>query len=507
MKNRIRILVTSDVHGALFGTDYANGGFRPAGLVRMKTLIDSLRDENTLLIDNGDVLEGNPILYHHYHVARDEENPVAIAMSMMNYDYFNLGNHDFNYGVTELKKFLSAIHCGCITGNVSYKGIPFGPKYLIRYIAGKKIAIFGITTQYVPHWEDPAHIKDVTFTDAYEFAVQTVKEIKEKDSPDAIVGIYHGGFERNRFTGEPTSDTDENEGYAIMRDIDGLDLLVMGHQHEHAEGVLFGTAFTETKSRAAEIAVHDIDTETMTVTTSIVPVTAETAEDPELLGRLLPYESAVQEWLNQKLGEANIDMTVTDNLDARIHKAPVVTFMNEAIMSVSGAEIASTALFQGAKGLKPVITMRDLMATYMFPNTLVVKKVTGAVLKEYLEKTAEFWTIRDGKIAVADRSLPTHPLYHNYDMADGIEYTVKISNPVGSRIISLTRNGVPVKPEEEFTLAVNNYRAAGGGEFDMIKNAPTVKEDARSIVEILAEYLMDHPHVTVAENENITLIP
>lgn len=507
MKDRIRILVTSDVHGMIFGTDYARGGSRPMGMVKMKTLVDSLRDENTLLIDNGDSLEGTPFIFHYYHVDRTRPNPAAIPLSVMGYDYVNVGNHDFNYGMKELKRFLRETGAFCITGNVVHNGVPLGPKYLLRKIGGLTIAFFGITTQYVPHWENPVNIEGVEFLDAYDYAVKTVSEIKEKEHADVIIGVYHGGFEKNPVTGAITSETDENEGYRIMQDIDGLDLLIMGHQHETAQGVLYGTAYTETKSRAQEIAVHDIDTKTRKITTSIVPVTEETEDDPVLLEKLLPYENACLSWLDKKLGECTEDLRVKDPMDARIHKAQVITLMNEAFMEMSGADLSATALFQGATGFPKEITMRGLLSTYMFPNTLVVKEITGSALKDYLEKNAEFWTVKDGQITVSDRAIPAHPLYHNYDMADGIEYTVKVSNPVGERVISLTRNGVPVKDSDEFTIAVNNYRAVGGGEFDMIKNAPTVKEDARSMVEILAQYIMKHPKIDFTPVHNITLIP
>ena len=102
----------------------------------------------------------------------------------------------------------------------------------------------------------------------------------------------------------------------------------------------------------------------------------------------------------------------------------------------------------------------------------------------------------------AHNDFPT-PQHHNYDMLDGIEYTIKVSNPVGERIVSLTRNGKPIKDEDEFSLCINNYRAAGGGDYDMVKDAPTLQEIQRNVVEIIAEYIERHKVIDFTPVHNI----
>lgn len=184
-----------------------------------------------------------------------------------------------------------------------------------------------------------------------------------------------------------------------------------------------------------------------------------------------------------------IDLNIIDEDDARLHKSQVITFLNRVCEDCSGADISGNALFLHARGFRKQITMRDLVSTYVFPNTLVVKKVTGKILKEYLEKCAEFWDVENGKIIVEKHhDFPT-PLHFNYDMLDGVEYTIRVSNPAGQRITRLTRNGKDIKEDDEFTLCINNYRASGGGGFTMLKEAETVKEIQRNVVEIIADYI------------------
>ena len=121
-------------------------------------------------------------------------------------------------------------------------------------------------------------------------------------------------------------------------------------------------------------------------------------------------------------------------------------------MDESGAQLSASALFLGATGFRPSITMRDLVSTYVYPNTLTVKRVSGKVLKEYLEKDAEYFSIENGTIAVNPSYALPKPQHYNYDMVDGIDYTIKVSNPVGSRITRLEYQGAPVTDDMSFTL-------------------------------------------------------
>ena len=168
--------------------------------------------------------------------------------------------------------------------------------------------------------------------------------------------------------------------------------------------------------------------------------------------------------------------------------------------------IWGVAIFLKARGLDKIITMRSLMATYFFPNTLVIKKISGKILKEYLERSAQFWTISNDEIVINPMMDYPTPQYHNYDLIDGVEYTIKVSNPIGQRIVSLTRNGVPIKDDDEFTIAINNYRSSGSGGYEMIKNAPTVKEINRSVIDLISDYILNHQEIDFEPENNIKVI-
>ena len=278
----------------------------------------------------------------------------------------------------------------------------------------------------------------------------------------------------------------------------------MGHQHRTCVGKLFGTAYTQPFQNGIYLSCVDIDTETGEITPELLEVKAD--PDEKVMAIAAAEEKEVQSWLDTPLGHTDIDMRILDDIDVRLHKSQLATFINIVQKEVSGADLSGAALFLNACGFTGDITMRTLVNTYFFPNTLFVKKINGKILKEYLERNADFWTVKDDQVIVNPLyDFPT-PAYHNYDMVDGIEYTIKASNPNGSKIIELTRNGKPIGDDEEFTIAINSYRAAGSGGFEMISDSPTVKEIQKSVSEILAEYIEEKKEIAFEPVNNIKVI-
>lgn len=506
MNKIIRILSTSDLHGMVYPYNYADMTSCNHGLARLRTMIRELRDENTVVLDNGDTLEGSPLTFYHYLNNPDEQNKIAECMRKTGYDYVNVGNHDFNYGYGKLREFIEGTGAVCLTSNVLYKGKPMGMPYDIKEIAGKKIAFFGITTHLVPNWEKPENITDMEFIDAFELARETVRTIREKENPDYIVCLYHGGLERDPVTGIlGEKDCGENQGYRMIKEIEGLNVLICGHQHRIYCGTLDKVAFTEPGYTGAYLSCIEINTETGEITPQLLPADHEPAAD--IMRITDAEEQETQKWLDTALGHTEMDLKVHSEFDCRFNKSQLATFINRVQIDLTGADISGTRIFFTAPGFAGDITMRDLISTYMFPNTLVVKKADGRTIREYLEKCAEFWSIENGKVIINPLFDFPNVQYHNYDMLDGVEYVMDIRKPVGQRIISLTRNGKEVKEDDVFTLVINNYRASGGGNFDMIAAAETLREILTSSVDVIAEYIMKHKNIDFEPVNNITILP
>jgi len=132
--------------------------------------------------------------------------------------------------------------------------------------------------------------------------------------------------------------------------------------------------------------------------------------------------------------------------------------------------------------------------------------MSGHTVKAFLEKCAEYFTVDGDKIVVNPRFEAPKPAHYNYDMVDGLEYTIKVSNPEGSRVISMTRNGEPLDLDKDYTILLSNYRAGGGGEFDMVKDGEVVKDIQKDMVECIADYILANPNIQIDHKDNITVI-
>ena len=489
MVKRIRILATSDVHGNIFPHSYYTGRYQNSSFSRLSTLINFLRDENTLLLDNGDSLVGTPLSLYHYDRHPDDIAPSTIVMREMGYDYINIGNHDFQGGTEGLMMHLQNVKAPCLTSNFLFHDVPYGPTFAIREICGKKIALIGAVTSSVARLESKAHLTGASFKDAFETVKKNVELVRKLENPDYVVVLYHGGFERNPATNEPLANVGfENQGYKMLTQIPGIDVLIAGHQHLSMCGKLGSAVYAETAANGEEMVCVEIFPDTNEITCRLLK--ADTKADEALTKFVQAEEDECQAMMNEVLGTTKMDLKITDTFDARLHKAQAITLINQAMMAASGTDIASYALNADALGFSKEITMREVLSASPYPNLLVVLKVSGATLKKYLEKNAEYWLV------TAESTIGVNPYYEKpvpksapYDIVDGLEYTINADNLPGNRITSLTYHGEPVADEKSYEITFTNYRASGAGEFGMLREGEVVRVVRRSLSDIIASYI------------------
>jgi 2',3'-cyclic-nucleotide 2'-phosphodiesterase / 3'-nucleotidase len=496
------ICITSDVHGAILSKNYADNSEVFYGLARYSEAIKLLRKQysEVLLLDNGDAIQGSPLLT----VSNQDNTHTHILSYVFNHldlSYINLGNHDFNYGESTLLRYIRDNRAKLLTTNVLFMDNPLGKSQVITLSNGIRLGLIGIVTDYIPHWEKPEYIAHMKFLDPIETLKKEISLIG--NHCDKIMVLYHGGIERDFISGHPTETlTGENIGYQ-MCGIDGFDILMTGHQHRSFVTQINGKLVAQCTANASEFIKIEIGEE---ILVSIEKMSSF-AIDRQIEPLVSLLEKQTQIWLDQPLGEIrDISLRITDGFLARFNKHPLVSFINQVQKETSGAQLSATALFNSASGFNEFITMRDLVSTYVYPNTLVVKKINGKNLKLMIEKCANYFEIENGEITVSKEYIYPKIQHFNYDMIDGIDYTLKISHPRGSRCISCTYNGREIEDDDFFTIAMNNYRAVGGGDFDMISRSETVLDTNRDMVDILAEYIQQHSPVTVDHKENIHII-
>ena len=502
---RIRLLITSDVHGHISPYNDTTKLLEASGLARFKTVVNALRDDNTLVLDNGDTLSGTPLSYFHAERYPDEIPPVTKAMNDIAYDYVNIGNHDFDYGEEILMMHLQNLKAPCITNNWQYYGKPFGPTYVIREIAGKKIALFGLVTSYVPHWQKKANIRHCRFTDVVETAKKTVETVRRLEKPDLVICMYHGSFENDPVTGLPmTGNKGENEAYRLCREVSGINLLIAGHQHTSLKGKINNTYYIETSAFAKEIGCVDIDIDNKNMDLHLLKCDAEVDED--LLKLIEKEQSECEQWLDREVSRSIMDLSVSEKPDDRVNKSNFVTLMNTILLETTHADLASTTLRKNCKGLSRSITMREIFSLLPYEDSIDMCSITGKELKAYLEKSAELLKHdTDGKPCFNPAYIPTMQ-YTSYDLIDGVEYTMDLYNEPGYRITSVLYKGTEVEDDQKLTIAMSHYRRNGNDGYDMLRDLPVLKEFTLSQREMIAQYLSTHPEIDFEPVNNIHII-
>lgn len=500
----ITIVYTSDVHGQCTSTDYATDRPASGGLTRLSTYLKQ-HSGDVLYVDNGDFLQGSPLLDYARENPMPDTDPMSVCFNHLHLRYMTVGNHDFNYGLDYLQTVLSRIDANVLCCNIrkSDGSNLFEPHAIHVAKDGHRIGLIGAITNYVPKWEKPEHIEGLTFEDARDAIAKEVALLRPL--VDVIVVLYHGGFEADLATGNPVGrQTDENQGYRISQ-IPDIDLLLTGHQHVPtvvANGTpkIMQTSFS---ARDVGVATLDFTKASPVVDCHLHRLTED--DDEELVQKLLPFELGTRQLLDQYLAITDQDWTIEGALGCRIQKHPLFQLINQVQREHTGAQLSCASLPNHPPGFQKRITRRDVAANFVYPNTVFVLEVTGAILRQALERTAEYFEKTNGNIVISEAFTTPKMEHYNYDVYDGIDYEIDVSKPKGQRIVSLKHNGNEVQDKDVFSLAMNNYRAAGGGDYAMFEAAIVLAEYDNPLSEWIVEAVQRHPelHIDVVHNFNV----
>lgn len=514
---KVKILSTSDVHGAVYPTSYSRrDDYQGYGLLKAATVIHQVQataasTDWVVTIENGDWIEGGPFASYLAQRPVVEQAMFTQLTDMIHYDAGVLGNHEFNYGLDYIRHCEAKRRYPLLGANISggvATGILDAP-YQILTRQGLKIAILGLTTAYVPVWERASHLTGLSFQSAVATAQYWVPRLHQL--ADIVIVAYHGGFEADLVTGEPTERlTGENEGWQLLKDVSGIDALVTGHQHRKLAGVYQGVPVTQPGEKGEAVGLVELtmseDKKVVEQHAELLP-TAEAQPEHQIEALTAGIQENVQRWLDQPVGQVTgASLTVTDPLTARLKGHPYLQFINQVEMKVSKTDIAATALFNDdVRGFDRNVSLRQLLNSYPYPNTLVVERVTGADLRAALERCASFFVATDGRVTVAPAfTTPKRALY-NYDVYSGIDYHFDLTRPVGQRVTDLCYHGEPITLNQELEIAMNQYRGNGGGDYPMFTPEKVIREINTDMVTLISQYFADQPVVVGQLPTNFTV--
>ena len=498
MANRLTLYFTSDTHGFLYPTNYISPEPCAVGLLSMAFP----KDGNTLIMDGGDTLQGSPLTY--YCQANAIPQPITAAMNAMGYDYVTLGNHDFNYGYDAMQAHLTGLTARCLCANVqdTTHHLPIAGYAVHVLDNGIRVGIVGAVTDWVNRWERPEHLTRLAVSDPYPAMAAAVAALRGR--VDVLIGLYHGGFEKDLRTGKVLSRTDENIACKLCETLP-LDILLTGHQHMGIANTVFhGTHVVQTPCNASAFARLQIDAEGVISSELIRPDAPGT-----LTPQQLPLYRAMNGWLDSPIGHLSQPLRPTDKLSMALHGSAIARFFNQVQMDATGAQVSCASLGNEVRGFERNVTVRDVVASYVYANTLVVLRVTGQALRLALEQCARYFAVAaDGTVGISPAFRLPKEAFYNYDFFDGISYTLDLRKPEGQRVTRLEREGAPIGAAETLSLVMNHYRATGAGDFDGYQTCERIAENVTEVSELILNYLRAHDCVTIpTENSYRVILP
>ncbi|MFI9562028.1 bifunctional metallophosphatase/5'-nucleotidase [Streptomyces rishiriensis] len=529
----LTVLGTTDLHGHVFNWDYfKDAEYKDAagnaqGLARISTLVNRIRQEkgreNTLLLDAGDTIQGTPLTYYYAKVdpitaKGGPVHPMALAMNAIGYDAAALGNHEFNYGIETLRKFESQLRFPLLGANaVDAKTLrPAFAPYVMKTFCVKgappvKVAVLGLTNPGIAIW-DKAYVQGkLAFPGLEEQAAKWVPKLKSLGA-DVVIVSAHSGSSGTSSYGDQLPYV-ENSAALVAQQVPDIDAILVGHAHVEIPELRVTNAKTgrtvvlsEPLAYAERLSVFDVSLVfekgkwVVESVASKVLNSNTVADDPKITRLLSDEHAKVVKYVNQVVGSAAETLTT---VEARYKDAPIIdliTKVQEDVVkaALAGTSYASLPVIAQASPFSRTseipagkVTIRDLSGLYVYDNTLVAKLLTGAQVRAYLEYSAEYF-VQTAAGAVVDVEKLTNannrPDY-NYDYVSGLSYDIDVAQPAGSRIRNLMFQGAPLTDGQQFVLAVNNYRANGGGAFPHVASAQELWSESTEIRTRIAEWV------------------
>ena len=491
----IVVAATTDVHGRLRGWDYyANAPETNRGLSRAATIVDSLRSANpsrVVLVDAGDLLQGNPLAYV---AARGSgadlrPHPVVGAMNAMGYDAAAIGNHEFNYGLATLDRAIADARFPFLAANVyTSDGRHAYKAWTMVERAGVRIAIVGGTTPGSNLWDRDNLAGRIVVRDIIPSVRDAVAEARAAGADVVVASLHSGLDEPSSYDTVSTGVASENVSARVAREVPGIDLIVYGHSHrDMADTVIGSTLLVQPKNWATSVAaahlslVRDGSRWRVASRRGTLISAANHSESPAVIAATEAAHRATVSYVTTAIGSTAIMWTADS---ARVVDTPLIDFILEVERKATGAQLASTAAFSLDAAIPAgEVSVARLAALYPYDNTLRKIWITGRQLREYLEFSARYYRADASGNVGADPAVPGY----NFDIVSGVDYTIDLSKPAGSRITRLVFEGRDVAPTDSFTFALNNYRQTGGGGYAMLAGSRNLDERQLEIRQLLID--------------------
>jgi 2',3'-cyclic-nucleotide 2'-phosphodiesterase/3'-nucleotidase len=504
---RIQILGTTDLHGHVLAQDTYSLQPMNQGWAKVTSLIrrQQALNPNTVLLDCGDTLQGEPLNYVRNVLRKDLPEPSIAIMNALGYAAMAVGNHDFDFGLPVLRDAEKQAKFPFLSANtVDAKGKPGFPTHALVTVAGIRVALVGFTTPRVPAMTEPGNYEGLAFKDIVSVARTLIPRLREKERADVVIALMHSGL--GAVDGR---EGDENAALRLADQVPGLDAIFTGHTHLAVQTEHRGIPIVQAQCFGRALAAVDLDLHLEKGRWRVVASSGhllrpddQTVSDPEVLRLTAELRAAADRYLDTAATELLVDL---DSRWARMEDTPLMQLIQQVQRQATGAQLSAA----GCPGPKLFIpkgptSVRQFYALSTYENQVAVIRITGEQLKRYLEHSARHY-LRSWEPELYDRDIP----FYNFDVVDGVSYALDLGQPAGSRVVNLSYQGKPVRPEQTFTLALSTNRLRGGGGYMAAIGFTGVPELITKATQrnLLLEYVLSHPTLNPAPANHWRTIP
>lgn len=492
----IKIIETSDVHGNFFPYNFIERKEWNGGLARVHSFIKEQRKkygDNCLLMDNGDILQGQPTAYYYNFIDTVSTHVAAEMMNYMGCLVGNMGNHDVETGHTVYDRWIKQCNFPVLGANIidNATGKPYLKPYEIIIRDGVKIAVLGMVTPAIPSWLPEKLWSGLHFEEMEPCARKWMKIIREKENPDVVVGLFHAGKSGNKL-----GNVIEDASMDIAKHVPGFDIVLMGHDHARACVKVLNAAGDSVLVIDPANNANVVSDVTVKITMKDGKVVAKSVDgkledmnkypiSEEFMQHFAPQYKAVDHFVSRKIG--TISRTITTK-DAYFGSSPFIDLIHQLQLEISGADVSFSAPLSFKAEIKEGdICVSDMFNLYKYENMLYVMELSGKEIKGFLEMSYFMWTNRmkspEDHLMLFQESVEEGKRVNfknfsfNFDSAGGINYTVDVTKPQGEKITILSMaDGTPFEMDKVYKVALNSYRGNGGGDL-LTLGAGIPKED------------------------------
>lgn len=484
---KLKIVQTSDIHGNYYPTNFITQKEWTGSLARVHSLVQKEREtykDNLILLDNGDILQGQPSAYYYNYIDTVSPHVCAEMLNFMGYDAGNMGNHDIETGHAVFDRWTKECKHPVLGANIieTATGKTHLPPYVVLERDGVKIVVLGLITPAIPAWLSENLWQGLRFDDMEETARKWMKVIREEVKPDLVIGLFHAGQDAVRMSDK----YNENASLNVAKNVPGFDIVLMGHDHARECKKIVNVAGDSVLIMDPAnngVVVSDVDVTLKlkngkVVDKQISGVLSETGAyeaSAAFLQRFAPQREAIEKFVSKKIG------TFTEDISTRpayFGPSAFIDFIHTLQMDISGADISFAApLSFDAEIKKGEVRVSDMFNLYKYENMLYVMMLSGQEIKDFLEESYYMWTnqmkspedhllwLKTKRKEGAEDRASFQNFSFNFDSAAGILYTVDVTKPKGEKInIISMADGKPFDLNHQYKVALNSYRGNGGGE-------------------------------------------